>query len=228
VRALPLSNAGGRLPAKALQVLKASRASGRVLGQAVAGYAFARELFATNPIVLERTAKEGGANLVRGFQYLMEDVHAQLTNKPPAGCEEFQVGRDVAVTAGKVVLRNQLMELIQYAPTTDKVHPEPVLIMPAWIMKYYILDLSPHNSLIKYLVDQGHTVFCVSWKNPDAGDRDLGMDDYIELGWRAALDAVTAIVRGRRCMPQAIVWAEPCWPLRQPRWRAMETSVWHR
>jgi polyhydroxyalkanoate synthase len=193
-----LSNAGGRLPAKALQVLKASRASGRVLGQAVAGYAFARELFATNPIVLERTAKEGGANLVRGFQYLMEDVHAQLTNKPPAGCEEFQVGRDVAVTAGKVVLRNQLMELIQYAPTTDKVHPEPVLIMPAWIMKYYILDLSPHNSLIKYLVDQGHTVFCVSWKNPDAGDRDLGMDDYIELGWRAALDAVTAIVPGQK------------------------------
>ena len=154
--------------------------------------------FATNPIVLERTAKEGGANLVRGFQYLMEDVHAQLANKPPAGCEGYQVGRDVAVTAGKVVLRNQLMELIQYAPTTDKVHPEPVLIMPAWIMKYYILDLSPHNSLIKYLVDQGHTVFCVSWRNPDAGDRDLGMDDYVELGWRAALDAVTAIVPGQK------------------------------
>lgn len=148
----------------------------------------------TNPVVLERTAKEGGANLVRGFQYLMDDVHAQLAHRPPAGSESFKVGTDVAVTSGKVVLRNQLMELIQYAPTTGKVHPEPVLIMPAWIMKYYILDLSPHNSLIKYLVDQGHTVFCVSWKNPVADDRELGMNDYVERGWRAALDAVSAIV----------------------------------
>ena len=149
---------------------------------------------ATNPVVLERTAKEGGANLVRGFQYLMDDVRALLTHQPPQGVEQFQVGRDVACTPGKVVLRNRLMELIQYTPTTAKVHPEPILIVPAWIMKYYILDLSPHNSLIQYLVDQGHTVFCISWKNPGAEDRDLGMDDYIDLGWRAALDAVTTIV----------------------------------
>lgn len=154
--------------------------------------------FATNPIVQERTLKEGGANLVRGLQYLMEDLQAQIANQPPAGSEAFQPGRDVAVTAGKVVLRNRLMELIQYTPTTDKVHPEPVLILPAWIMKYYVLDLSPGNSLIKYLVDQGYTVFCVSWKNPDADDRELGMDDYVALGWRAALDAVTGIVPGRK------------------------------
>lgn len=153
---------------------------------------------ATNPIVLERTLGEGGANLVRGFQYLMDDLRAQLASQPPAGCEAFRPGRDVAVTAGKVVLRNRLMELIQYAPSTGKVHPEPVLIMPAWIMKYYVLDLSPGNSLIKYLVDQGHTVFCVSWKNPDADDREMGMEDYVELGWRAALDAVTDIVPGRK------------------------------
>ena len=153
---------------------------------------------ATNPVVLERTAREGGLNLVRGFQYLMDDVHALLTHRPPQGVEQFRPGREVAATPGKVVLRNRLMELIQYAPTTDKVHPEPILIVPAWIMKYYILDLSPHNSLIKYLVDQGHTVFCISWKNPGAGERDLGMDEYIDLGWRAALDAVAAIVPGRK------------------------------
>jgi polyhydroxyalkanoate synthase len=139
----PLSNAGGSCQPRRCGVDKHHERLVGFWGRQWLDM-FARELFATNPIVLERTAKEGGANLVRGFQYLMEDVHAQLTNKPPAGCEEFQVGRDAAVTAGKVVLRNQLMELIQYAPTTDKVHPEPVLIMPAWIMKYYILDLSPH------------------------------------------------------------------------------------
>ena len=153
---------------------------------------------ATNPVVLNRTLQQGGANLMRGALHLLEDARRRAAGAPPAGVEDFVVGRDVGITPGKVVLKNRVMELIQYTPTTAAVHPEPILIVPAWIMKYYILDLSPHNSLIGYLVDQGYTVFCVSWKNPGYEDRDLGMDDYLELGFHAALDAVTTIVPGQK------------------------------
>ena len=149
---------------------------------------------ATNPVVLNRTLTQGGANLLRGSLHLLEDARRRAAGAPPAGVEDFVVGRDVGITPGKVVLKNRVMELIQYTPTTKTVHPEPILIVPAWIMKYYILDLSPHNSLIKYLVDQGHTVFCISWINPGADDRDLGMDDYLDQGFHAALNAVNTIV----------------------------------
>ena len=149
---------------------------------------------ATNPVVLNRTLQQGGANLMRGALHLLEDARRRAAGAPPAGVEDFVVGRDVGITPGKVVLKNRVMELIQYTPTTKAVHPEPILIVPAWIMKYYILDLSPHNSLIKYLVDQGHTVFCISWINPGADDRDLGMDDYLDQGFHAALNAVNTIV----------------------------------
>jgi polyhydroxyalkanoate synthase len=151
---------------------------------------------ATNPVVLNRTLTQGGANLLRGSLHLLEDARRNAAGAPPAGVENFVVGRDVAITPGKVVLKNRVMELIQYTPTTKTVHPEPIVIVPAWIMKYYILDLSPHNSLIKYLVDQGHTVFCISWINPGADDRDLGMDDYLDQGFHAALNAVNTIVPG--------------------------------
>ncbi|CDN94549.1 polyhydroxyalkanoate synthase [Rhizobium subbaraonis] len=151
-----------------------------------------------NPVVIRKSLDENGANLARGLSNLFDDIARRMANQPPAGTENFVVGKDVAATPGKVVFRNRLIELIQYEPTTEMVHPEPILIVPAWIMKYYILDLSPRNSLIRYLVDQGFTVFCISWKNPDAGDRDMGMAEYLDLGFHAALSTVNTIAAGAR------------------------------
>lgn len=148
----------------------------------------------TNPEVLADTLREGGQNLVRGAMNFWADWELAEGGKPPIGAEEFKPGERVAVTKGKVVHRNRLIELIQYAPATGEVHAEPVLIVPAWIMKYYVLDLSPGNSLVKYLVDHGYTVFMVSWHNPSAMDRELGMDDYLRLGVLDALKAVQTIV----------------------------------
>ncbi len=128
----------------------------------------------TNPEVLARTRAESGANLVRGYANLVADLTRARSGAPPRGTEAFKVGESVAVTPGKVVLRTRLAEIIQYAPATDRVRPEPIVIVPAWIMKYYILDLSPANSLVKFLTQQGFTVFMVSWKNPGAEDRDVG------------------------------------------------------
>lgn len=145
----------------------------------------------TNPELAGETIAKKGENLVRGARNFLHDVHHMLMGLPADDGTHFQVGRNLAVTPGQVVYRNELMELIQYSPQTPTVHEEPILIVPAWIMKYYILDLSPANSLVRWLVERGHTVFMISWKNPDREDAHLTMDDYQNLGIMAALDVVS-------------------------------------
>ncbi len=168
------------------------------LARQVLDMASPSNFLATNPELIARTRSEAGMNLVRGMQHFARDVQQKVTGHPASETEDFQPGRDVAMTKGKVVYRNRLIELIQYAPLSEKVCAEPILIVPAWIMKYYILDLSPHNSMVRYLVEQGHTVFMISWKNPDAGDRDLTMDDYRRLGIMDALDVIGDILPKRK------------------------------
>ena len=151
-----------------------------------------------NPEILRATIEQGGLNLMRGAENFLEDWDQLASGRKPVGTEPFVVGKTVAITPGKIVLKNQLCELIQYAPATQVVRAEPVLIVPAWIMKYYILDLSPANSLVRFLVERGHTVFMISWKNPGPADRDLRMDDYRSLGVMEGLRAIGTIVPGSR------------------------------
>lgn len=152
----------------------------------------------TNPELQEYTRHYGGFNLAKGYLNFLDDAVSIATGAKLHGAECFRPGQEVAITPGKVIFRNRLIELIQYAPAGDQVRPEPILIVPAWIMKYYILDLSPPVSLVKYLTEQGYTVFMISWKNPGSEDRDLGLEDYRKLGVMAALDVVSAVVPDRQ------------------------------
>lgn len=149
----------------------------------------------TNPEVLQRTFRSGGENLVFGIENWLADWQKAVLGAAADG--ETPVGRRVAVSKGKVIYRNELIELIQYLPTTDKVRPEPILIVPAWIMKYYILDLAPESSLVRFLTDSGFTVFMISWRNPDHADRDLSLEDYRVKGVCAALSEVRRVAPGR-------------------------------
>lgn len=152
----------------------------------------------TNPEVLLKTYETQGKNLLQGFFNYLEDVKRETHHQLPKGTEDYLPGKHVAVTTGKVVFRNNLIELIQYAPLTSKVYKEPILIVPAWIMKYYILDLSPHNSLVKHLVQEGHTVFIISWKNPAREDAHLGLNDYMTLGVLEAIKAIEVITQQKQ------------------------------
>ncbi len=151
-----------------------------------------------NPEILERTLHDAGTNLVRGYWNFLEDSMRRAADLQPAGVEAFKPGKTIAVTPGKVIARTRMMELIQYSPATSAVYIEPIFIVPAWIMKYYVLDLSPGNSFVRYLVGQGFTVFMISWKNPDESYRDAGMDDYRRLGILEALHAISKIVPDRK------------------------------
>jgi polyhydroxyalkanoate synthase subunit PhaC len=143
-----------------------------------------------NPEAIRATVTQGGANLATGLATLWRDAVAVAAGGRPRGVEAFRPGEGVALTPGQVVHRNHLTELIRYEPATPQVHKEPLLIVPSWIMKFYILDLTPDDSLVRYLVGQGHTVYMVSWRNPGSEDRELGLDDYLQLG---VLDALRAI-----------------------------------
>ncbi|MCY4469749.1 MAG: class I poly(R)-hydroxyalkanoic acid synthase [Thiotrichales bacterium] len=146
----------------------------------------------TNPEVARRTVETGGENLVQGLSNMLEDLErgqGQLRVRM-TDLEKFKLGENVAVTPGKVVFENDLMQLLQYVPTTEAVRTRPLLVVPPWINKYYILDLRPKNSFIKWAVDQGHTVFVISWVNPDERLAEKSMDDYLLEGPVAALDAI--------------------------------------
>jgi polyhydroxyalkanoate synthase len=144
----------------------------------------------TNPQVARRTIESGGLNLMTGLSNLLEDVgkgQGLVSRRAP---NDFELGVNVAATPGAVVFKNDLMELIQYAATTDKVYRRPLLFVPPLVNKYYLFDLTPKASYLKWLVDQGHTVFVISWANPDESHADNGLDAYVKDGVLAALDAV--------------------------------------
>ncbi|MCF1709067.1 class I poly(R)-hydroxyalkanoic acid synthase [Tabrizicola sp. J26] len=149
----------------------------------------------TNPDALTRAVETDGRSLVQGLENLVRDIETSdgelLVSL--ADRNAFVLGENIATTKGSVVFRNRMLELIQYAPTTDKVHKTPLLVFPPWINKFYILDLKAQNSLVKWIVDQGFTLFIVSWVNPDPSYRDTGMDDYIRDGYLAAMDQVRQI-----------------------------------
>jgi len=154
--------------------------------------------FWTNPAVLKRAFDSGGASVMRGFETFMDDVANNKGMPRQIDPDAFVVGRDLAVTPGKVVYRNDQMELIQYAPRTETVYETPLLLSPPWINKYYIMDLAPGRSYVEWAIDHGHTVFAISYRNPDHTHRHWSLDDYLLNGPIAALDVIREITGAER------------------------------
>ena len=150
---------------------------------------------ATNPEALSKAVETDGASLVQGLENLVHDIEANEGDLLVSLADEtaFKVGENIAATEGSVVFRNHMFELIQYKPTTEKVHATPIVIFPPWINKFYVMDLKPQNSLIKWVVDQGHTLFIVSWVNPDESYADVGIDTYVDDGYLTAFEQVKKI-----------------------------------
>ena len=151
--------------------------------------------FGTNPDALERAVETEGQSLITGLENLIADLESNDGELIVKLADEsaFEVGGNIATSPGKVIFRNDMMELIQYIPTTDEVYETPMVIFPPWINKFYILDLKQQNSLIKWITDQGYTLFVVSWINPDPSHRHVGMEDYIEQGYLKAFDIVKEV-----------------------------------
>ncbi|MDE4191211.1 PHA/PHB synthase family protein [Phaeobacter gallaeciensis] len=151
----------------------------------------------TNPDALERALETEGQSLIKGLENLVADLEANDGELVVRLADDtaFEIGRNLATTPGEVVYRNRMMELIQYRPTTDTVHETPILLFPPWINKFYILDLKAQNSLIKWVTDQGYTLFVVSWVNPDASYSDVGLEDYVQDGFLTAIEQVKEICK---------------------------------
>ena len=167
-----------------------------------------------NPDVINKTLETGGANLAHGIEQLTEDLEASANgalNVAMTDTSAFQVGVNVATTPGKVVYQNELMQLIQYSPTTEEVFKRPLLVIPPFINKYYIMDLRENNSLLRWLVGQGHTVFVISWVNPGPSLRDKGFDNYLLEGPVEALNVIEQIT-GEKDV-NAIGYCQPFWAM---------------
>jgi len=150
----------------------------------------------TNPVAMRKAAESNGESLIRGMRNFLGDL--QAGNIRMTRSDDFKVGENLATTPGKVVLRNRLLEVIHYTPVADKVHRVPLLIVTPWINKFYILDLVPKKSIIKFLLEQGFDVYITSWKNPDAAMADVGFDDYVTEGIDAAVAAVRSISKSAK------------------------------
>ena len=153
----------------------------------------------TNPAALKRIAETGGTSLAEGTRNLLSDLREGRLSMTDANA--FQPGENLAITPGKIVYQNELIQLIQYEPTVEKVHETPILFFPPWINKYYILDLQPKNSMVKYLLDEGYQVFMTSWKNPDAELEHLQFEDYMSLGVLSAVDVVRDVTGAEKVNP---------------------------